>query len=191
MSEHHNVIKPVITNISKDSSNPWYEQITKTVHYPGESTDQKFYAIRPTDYVSVLAQTQAREIVVIRQYRPAIEDFAYELPSGHLEDGETPAQAAVRELKEETNCTASDIILLGENYPDTGRLANRQWTFYTKDIKVNEFPDHSENEGIEVFLVTEQVFAQMIRDGRFRHALDLCVVAQAIARGLLPCHNMQ
>lgn len=47
------------------------------------------------------------QILLIRQYRYAAENFLYEIPAGRLDDGEDPAHCAARELKEETGCTAA------------------------------------------------------------------------------------
>ncbi len=177
--------KPQILKVCKDSSIPWYEQITKTVYLPHEPEEQTYYTIKPSDYAAILARTPEDKIILVRQYRPAIEDYVYELPSGHLEKGETPEQAIIRELKEETNCTAGKVILLGENYPDTGRLENRQWAFYSDDIEVDTFPVASENEGIEVYAVSIEELINMVNDGQFKHALDLCVIALAMSKRYL------
>ena len=177
--------KPLISKVQKDCSIPWYEQIRKTVILPHEFGEQIYYSIKPSDYVAIFARTPDDKVIIVRQYRPAIEDYVYELPSGHLEKGETPEQAIIRELKEETNCTAGKVILLGKNYPDTGRLENRQWAFYCDDVEVDKFPSASENEGIEVFSVSINEFFNMINEGRFRHALDLCVIALSMSKGLL------
>ncbi|HDZ61681.1 MAG TPA: NUDIX hydrolase [Nitrospirae bacterium] len=177
--------KPRICKVQKDCSIPWYEQIKKTVILPHEPGEQTYYTIKPSDYVAILARTPEGKVIIVRQYRPAIEDYVYELPSGHLEKGETPEQAIIRELNEETNCTARKVILLGENYPDTGRLENRQWAFYSDDVEVRKFPAVSENEGIEVSLVSIKELVNMINEGRFRHALDLCVIAMSMSKGLL------
>ncbi len=171
--------KPRILKVQKDSSNPWFEQIRKTVSFPGESENKMFYSIKPSDYVSILAQTPDEKIIIVRQYRPAIEDYVYELPSGHLKEGETPEQAAIRELREETGCIAKSLLLLGKTYPDTGRLENRQWAFFSNDVEVRKFPNPEENERIEVYLVTLAEFFQMINNGEFRHSLDLSVIALA------------
>lgn len=77
------------------------------------------------------------------------------------------------------------MILLGENYPDTGRLENRQWAFYSDDVEVRKFPAVSENEGIEVSLVSIKELVNMINEGQFRYALDLCVIAMSMSKGLL------
>jgi 8-oxo-dGTP pyrophosphatase MutT (NUDIX family) len=177
--------KPRIIKVEKDSSIPWYEQIKKTVSIPGDPEHQIFFAIKPSDYVTILARTRSREIVIVRQFRPVIEDYTYELPSGHLEEGETPEQAVIRELKEETNCVAENVFFLGKIYPDTGRLENNQWAFYANDVEVNQFPDQAENEGIEVSLVSPKELFKMMNDGIVNHALDLSVIALAMSKGYL------
>jgi ADP-ribose pyrophosphatase len=45
-------------------------------------------------------------VLLERQYRYAADDYLWELPAGHIDPGETPAQAAKRELQEETGLTA-------------------------------------------------------------------------------------
>jgi 8-oxo-dGTP pyrophosphatase MutT (NUDIX family) len=174
--------KPSILKVQKDLSNPWFEQIEKTIILPGDSEPQIYYSIKPHDYVTVLAQTNEKKIIILKQYRPAVEDFTFEFPSGHLEEGETPTQAVIRELKEETNCEAENLILMGEVIPDTGRLENRLWAFYAGNIVVNDFPHPDENDGIEVNLVSTDKLFNMINDGTFRHALDLSVVTLAITK---------
>ncbi|KAJ3871186.1 NUDIX hydrolase domain-like protein [Lentinula edodes] len=47
--------------------------------------------------------------VVVEQYRPPIGKFIIELPAGLVDEGETPEQAAIRELEEETGYNASSL----------------------------------------------------------------------------------
>ena len=49
------------------------------------------------------------QVLLLRQYRYAAGGYLYEIPAGRLDDGETPMQCAVRELKEETGCTADHV----------------------------------------------------------------------------------
>lgn len=49
------------------------------------------------------------QILMLRQYRYAAGGYLYEIPAGRLDEGETPEACAVRELKEETGCTADYI----------------------------------------------------------------------------------
>ena len=49
------------------------------------------------------------QILMLRQYRYAAGGYLYEIPAGRLDDGETPMECAVRELKEETGCAANHV----------------------------------------------------------------------------------
>lgn len=49
------------------------------------------------------------QVLLLRQYRYAAGGYLYEIPAGRLDEGETPLQCALRELKEETGCTADHI----------------------------------------------------------------------------------
>ena len=57
--------------------------------------------------MAIYAVTEEKpyRLVMIRQYRYPMDEYLYELPAGLIEEGETDAQAAVREMKEETGCT--------------------------------------------------------------------------------------
>ena len=49
-----------------------------------------------------ICKEEPDKIIMIRQYRYPLDDYLYELPAGLIDAGETPSQAAVREMKEET-----------------------------------------------------------------------------------------
>jgi ADP-ribose pyrophosphatase len=49
------------------------------------------------------------QVLLLRQYRYAAGGYLYEIPAGRLEEGETPVECALRELKEETGCAADHI----------------------------------------------------------------------------------
>lgn len=172
--------KGQILKKEKDLSIPWFERIEKTVLLPYSSEQQIYYSIKPPDYVTALTRTTEDKFIILKQFRPAIEDYTFELPSGHMEEGETPERAMIRELKEETGCEAGTVTLLGELLPDTGRLENILWPFCIIDVLIKELPDPAENEGIEVSLVTQAELFQMIHEGKFHHSHDLAVIALAL-----------
>ena len=91
-----------------------------------------------SDYVTFLALTNNNEILFVKQYRPVLEKYTLELPSGHVEPGQTPEQAAQAELLEETGYKAEKLELLGCINPDPGRLNNKLWRFFTNRIQKHD-----------------------------------------------------
>ena len=101
---------------------PWMSIVTREVEFSRGEKPQIYHAVEQADYIAIVALTQGGKIPLVRQYRPALEAFSWELPAGLVDPGESPADACRRELLEETGLTARTIHLLGENSPCTGRL---------------------------------------------------------------------
>ena len=153
---------------------------------PGPLGDKPYYAIKPEDYVSTIATDPDGRIVLVRQYRPAVEAYTIELPSGHVGPEETPENAAKRELLEETGYVAEELHPLGCLAPDTGRLLNKLWCFFASDVTISS-EYHAPEEGIEVLTCSMKELEELILSSEFNHALNLAVLTLAISKGKLPC----
>ena len=142
---------------------------------------EPFYSLKLPDYVAVVAYTAKGDMVLVRQYRPAIEGATLELPSG-LVDGPDDAEAtARRELEEETGYRVGELQHLGTLYSDTGRLRNRLWCYLAKNVRT--IPGWKpEEQGIETVLMSPGDVKQAVLDGRFKHALHLAALQLAAAR---------
>ena len=160
-------------------STPWFDLVAKRTRADGEP----FYALTSQDYVTVLAMTAARQVVVVRQYRPAIERISLELPAGHVENGEAPAEAARRELWEETGFRAGAVDVLGCLSTDNGRMQTPMWCCYAGGLSERD-PSAGEPE-IDVELYEEDAFMGSVASGAFNHALHMAVLFLAAQRGLL------
>lgn len=145
---------------------------------------EPYYMLELPDYVSVVALTPARELVMVRQYRPVVQRHTLELPSGHVERNEVPEDAARRELLEETGFEAGRLDLLGTLVPDVGRLANRMWCYFTGDARPCERP-HEREPGVSVVVLPEREALSRAADGAVDHALNLAPLFLAVASGRL------
>ena len=77
-------------------------------------------------------------VYLVRQYRYALSRELLELPAGKIDPGEEPQTAAVRELAEETGCTAQTWIDLGDFYPSVGYLTERIHLYCALGLKEGE-----------------------------------------------------
>ena len=161
---------------------PWFSVVAKGV--AGGDPDDPYYVLELDDYVSAVAVTDKGEILLVRQYRPVVEGYTLELPSGHVEPGESPEQTMLRELVEETGYAAGEIELLGCLTPDVGRLANRMWCYFAPSVKPCG-PGVEIEQGIDLVICDRRQLVEYMMDGRIDHALNLAVILLAVLKGRL------
>ncbi|MGA7937618.1 MAG: NUDIX hydrolase [Kovacikia sp.] len=160
-------------------STPWFDIIAKLTDEVGGG--DPYYSLQLSDYVCVLAMTEKREFLLVRQYRPSVEEYTLELPSGHLESGEMPEETAKRELLEETGYEAATVDFLGCLVPDTGRLSNRLWCYFANNVRLTD-PDFVLESGIELLVCSQSDLMQYILEQRFNHALHVAPILLAILK---------
>ena len=146
-----------------------------------EGYDEPYYTIRTDDYVTVYAVTPEEQLLLVKQFRPALGTSSLELPSGHVEAGETPAAAAARELLEETGYTAESMCLLGALAPDSGRSETTLWAFAAAGLTRQSRTKHPTPEEITLHHEPLASLPQLVKDGHLKHALDLAVLFLAQA----------
>ena len=81
---------------------PWLTARKDVVELPDGRVNPEYYILEYPDWVNVIAITKDGLMVLERQYRHGLGKTCYELPCGVIEEGETPLEAAQRELLEET-----------------------------------------------------------------------------------------
>jgi len=88
--------------------------------------------------VGIIPVTRDNKVLMVRQYRYPMGEELLEIPAGKLGSGEEPVKCAVRELSEETGCTAGKIIDLGAVYPSPGFCKEILYLFLALDLQEGE-----------------------------------------------------
>jgi ADP-ribose pyrophosphatase len=108
-------------------------------------------------------------ILLIRQYRHAADGFIYEIPAGRLETGEPPEQCAVRELREETGCTAEKMEHLYTFYTTPGFTDEKIHLFVATGLVRGESALEAD-EFVEIVPTQMSAALKMIKDGTINDA---------------------
>lgn len=121
-----------------------------------------------SDGVMVVPVTECGEVIILKQYRPAINDFLYELPAGIVDKGETLEEAAVRELYEETGLRCKSLeIILKPSYSSVG--ITDETTAVVKVVVEGEISkEHlEEDEEIEVMKMKIEEAKKFVKENNF------------------------
>jgi 8-oxo-dGTP pyrophosphatase MutT (NUDIX family) len=138
---------------------------------PLDSTEHSFYRIRSPDWAQIVAITPDRQVVLVRQYRHGCQRMTLEIPGGLVDDGEDPAQAALRECLEETGYRGATAVSLGVVNPNPALFTNRLHGFLTTDVVLERAVQNTGTEQTEVVLVPVSDLTRLLRDGEIEHAL--------------------
>jgi ADP-ribose pyrophosphatase len=144
---------------------------TDTAISPRTGAAHDFYIIETRDWVNIIPLTLDHRVVMVRQYRHGSKTVTLEIPGGLVDPGDTPEEAAARELLEETGYRAEEMVKIGVSNPNPAIFTNRCYTFVAGNVmKVRDLmPDPTED--IEVVLIPLLDIPELIRKGEIDHAI--------------------
>ncbi len=131
--------------------------------------------VRHPGAVVIVPALDADNVVMIRNYRIAVDDRLWEFPAGKLESGELPELAALRELEEETGYTAQRMRKLGEFYTSPG-FADERMHAYLAEGLTHVGQRLEAGEDIHVEVIPRRDAMQMAHDGRLRDGKSIAAL---------------
>jgi 8-oxo-dGTP pyrophosphatase MutT (NUDIX family) len=156
--------------------NPWCRVRQDEVELPnGAIIDDYFVNVRP-DIVLVLAVTQNREIVFVRQYRHGVGQILLELPGGSLDSQtENSLTAAARELEEETGYVAEQMVQLPTLYDNPVKDTNKIYLILAEPAHPSGRQQLDVTEDVEIVLIPVEDVLERISTG------EICVCGSIAA----------
>ena len=134
-----------------------------------------FYRVKSSNSVVIIPLLADGSVVLERQYRPAIGRYIYELPAGHMDEGEDPSKTARRELEEETGYMAKHLKLLFSAYPSPG-IRTEFSSFYLATGLVKTKAHMDPDEVIEIKKVRLGRLVSMIRTNQIIDAKTIAAI---------------
>jgi len=112
---------------------------------------ETFERVNCDGVVAIVPVTEQGEVLIIRQFRPAVNGYVIEFPAGLNDKGESLEEAARRELLEETGYSAKELIFLAEGPVSSGASGEVLTVYLAKGLEFKGMDHRDETEDIEVF----------------------------------------
>ncbi len=141
--------------------NPWIRVEENRIVFPNGKKGL-YGVVSMADTVAVLAK-EGQSIYLVRQYRYTTKKYSWELPSGHINKGETPLKAAKRELREEAGLEAKQWTSLGFVHPALGVMNSKRHIFLAQKLSKTEASHEGSEKGMIVKKVALQDVKNMVR----------------------------
>ncbi len=143
--------------------------------YEAEFDDFNAQVIKTTDAVCIAATKDGINYFVVDQFRYGIEETITEFPAGKIDAGETPLEAARRELREEIGYEAKTITPLGKVYSSPAVMSEALYLFTASDLHyVGQ--DLDEDEDINVRTMTLDEIKEAIKNETINDAKTLSLM---------------
>lgn len=139
------------------------------VHQMPDNRESGFEIIRHPGGAAALPILDDGRLLLIRQFRPAAQDYIYEIPAGRLEAGEDPSGCVERELEEEVGYCPQQLESLGYVYSSVGFCNEKIYLFIATKLDQTQTA-HEPDEFIEPLVVTLAEALEMISSGKINDA---------------------
>ena len=136
---------------------PWLTARRDRLELPDGRIIPEYYVLEYPDWVNVIAITKDGQFVMERQYRHAARKISLELPCGVMEEGETPLEAAQRELLEETGFGGGQWKKLMELSPNPSAMSNTTHCFLAIGVEKIAEQHLDETEELSVLFMTSSL----------------------------------
>lgn len=157
--------------------NPWISVREDKVIRPG-GNEGLFGVIEMQTGSTVLAIDEEKMVYLVKEYKYGIEKDSMELMSGAIEEGESPLDAAKRELEEELGIEAKEWVDFGLVNPFTTIVNSPNFMFLAMGISKSK-QNLDEGEVLEIEKVSFSEAVKMVMKSEITHAASCVLILKA------------
>ncbi|WP_295727808.1 NUDIX hydrolase [uncultured Muribaculum sp.] len=150
---------------------PWLTARCDTIRHPDGRVNDEYYVLEYPAWVNVIAITRDGKMVFVEQYRHGLDDIFMELCAGTVENGETPIEAARRELSEETGFGGGEWTLNMVSSANPSAMTNLNYSFIATGVERISEQHLDETEDINVHLLYPEEVKRLLLDNRIKQSL--------------------
>ena len=151
---------------------PWLTVRCQRMLLPTGREHPEYYILEYPTWVNIIALTPDDRMLLVRQYRPALDITRYELCAGVMDPSDaSPLEAAQRELLEETGFGGGEWTKLMVVGPNPSAMNNVSISFLAHGVTKLCEPRLEETEDISVHLFSRDEVYNMLKVGQFAQAL--------------------
>lgn len=150
---------------------PWLTVRKDAVELPNGQVNDEFYVLEYPDWVNVIAKTEDGMYIMERQYRHGLGKSCYEIPAGVMEEGETPLEAAKRELLEETGYGDGEWMEILTVSGNTSTTNNMSHSFFASGVRKISGQNLDRTEDLEVVLFREDQVKDLMINNQITQSL--------------------
>ena len=150
---------------------PWLTARRDVAELPDGRVNHEYYVLEYPDWVNVIAVTKDGQMILERQYRHALGKTCYELPCGVIEAGETPLEAARRELLEETGFAGGEWQEWMTLSPNPATSTNLAHSFLATGVEKVSDQHLDATEDIDVYLLDQDYVRELLTNNQILQAL--------------------
>ena len=132
-----------------------------------------FFVMESPDWVHVAALTDDGKLIMVKQFRFGTENLSWEVPGGLMEPGESPIEAAKRELREETGHVGTSAEVIGEIAPNPAIQTNTCYFVLIRGVRREVDLEWDEHEEILTEAVPIPEVEEWAHSGRIFHSLSI------------------
>jgi len=140
-----------------------------TIELPNGSVVENYFVRESHGFCIIFALTPSADVVLVRQYKHGIGQVVLELPAGAIDEGEDPADCAVRELREETGYAGRPPELIASYIADPTNSNGRFYVYLIRNAELVHAPEPEPTE----YITVETVPLGEIRDLIGPHGIEV------------------